>query len=252
MWKKIRILILLIILLIVAVNAYRDQNQNWSKPVMVLLHPINADGLPTTQQYIQQLSGQDLNGAREYLEKAAQQYRGQPTYFYFNLGRELKALPPKVPEQASLIDTVLWSLKFRFYAWKQHQSADGSPSVTLYLNYYDPAQTKQLKHSTALQKGRIGSVNLFASKKQAEQNKIVLVHELLHAFGASDKYDLATGQPLYPVGYAFPDQQPLFPQAKAELMAGHIPTSQTTSKMPDALEQTLINAITAIELGWKE
>ena len=39
------------------------------KPVMVLLHPINADGLPTTQQYIQQLSGQDLNGAREYLEK---------------------------------------------------------------------------------------------------------------------------------------------------------------------------------------
>ncbi|MGL3045232.1 MULTISPECIES: hypothetical protein [Acinetobacter] len=252
MWKKIRILILLIILLIVAVNAYRDQNQNWSKPVMVLLHPINADGLPTTQQYIQQLSGQDLNGAREYLEKAAQQYRDQPTYFYFNLGRELKALPPKVPEQASLIDTVLWSLKFRFYAWKQHQSADGSPSVTLYLNYYDPAQTKQLKHSTALQKGRIGSVNLFASKKQAEQNKIVLVHELLHAFGASDKYDLATGQPLYPVGYAFPDQQPLFPQAKAELMAGHIPTSQTTSKMPDSLEQTLINAITAIELGWKE
>lgn len=252
MWKKIRILILLIILLIVAVNAYRDQNQNWSKPVMVLLHPINADGLPTTEQYIQQLSSQDLNGAREYLEKAAQQYRGQPTYFYFNLGREFKASPPKVPEQASLIDTVLWSLKFRFYAWKQHESADGSPSVTLYLNYYDPAQTKQLKHSTALQKGRIGSVNLFASKKQAEQNKIVLVHELLHAFGASDKYDLATGQPLYPVGYAFPDQQPLFPQAKAELMAGHIPTSQTTSKMPDSLEQTLINEITAIELGWKE
>ncbi|WP_216935299.1 MULTISPECIES: hypothetical protein [unclassified Acinetobacter] len=252
MWKKIRILVLLLILLIVAVNAYRDQNQDWSKPVMVLLHPINADGLPATQQYIQQLSIRDLETARDFLQKSAQQYRGQPTYFYFNVGRELKALPPKVPEQASLIDTVLWSLKFRFYAWKQHENTDGSPSVTLYLNYYDPAQTRQLKHSTALQKGRIGSVNLFASPKQSEQNKIVLVHELLHAFGASDKYDLATGQPLYPVGYAFPDQQPLFPQAKAELMAGHIPTSQTTSKMPEALEQTLINEITAIELGWTE
>ena len=45
---------------------------------------------------------QDLKGTQEYLEKAAQQYRGQPTYFYFNLGRELKELPPKVPEQASL------------------------------------------------------------------------------------------------------------------------------------------------------
>ena len=250
MWKKIRILILLIILLIVAVNAYRDQNQNWSKPIIVLLHPINADGLPTTQQYIQQLSAQDLNGAREYLEKAAQQYRGKPTYFYFNLGRELQVLPPKVPEQASLIDTVLWSLKFRFYAWKQRQSSDPSANVTLFLNYYDPVQTKQLKHSTALQKGRIGSVNLFASKQQTEQNKIVLVHELLHAFGASDKYDLATGQPIYPLGYAFPDQQPLFPQAKAELMAGYIPVSQTTSKMPESLNQTLINEITAIELGW--
>jgi len=61
MWKKIRILILLLILFVVAVNAYRDQNQDWSKPIFVLLHPINADGSAATQQYIQQLSAQDLN-----------------------------------------------------------------------------------------------------------------------------------------------------------------------------------------------
>ena len=252
MWKKFRILILLMILFVVAVNAYQDQNQNWNKPVFVLLHPINADGLATTQQYIQQLSAQDLENARSYLQNAAQQYRGQPTYFYFNLGRELNVLPPKVPEQASILDTIIWSLKFRFYAWQQQQGSDSSTSVTLFLNYYDPAQTKQLKHSTALQKGRIGSVNLFASKKQTEQNKIVLVHELLHAFGASDKYDLSTGQPIYPAGYAFPNQQPLFPQAKAELMAGHIPLSETRSKMPESLDQTVINEMSALELGWKK
>ena len=34
MWKKLRILILLLILLVVAVNAYRDQNQDWSKPIL--------------------------------------------------------------------------------------------------------------------------------------------------------------------------------------------------------------------------
>jgi hypothetical protein len=78
------------------------------------------------------------------------------------------------------------------------------------------------------------------------------VHELLHSFGASDKYDLSTGQPAYPIGYAYPTQQPLFPQAKAELMAGHIPLSQQKSRMPDSLKQTLINEITAIELGWKK
>ncbi len=252
MWKNIRILCLLIILLIVAVNAYRDQNQDWSKPIIVMLHPINADGRAATQNYIQSLNLSELNGAQAYLQQMSAQYRGQPIAIYFQLGRELKQLPPKVPQQATMLDNILWSLKFRFYAWKQHEGADGSPSVTLYLNYYDPEKIKELKHSTALQKGRIGSVNLFASKKQAEQNKIVLVHELLHAFGASDKYDLTTGQPIYPLGYAYPKQQPLFPQAKAELMAGYIPVSEQKSKMPDSLKQTLINEMTAIELGWKK
>lgn len=252
MWKKIRVLCLLIILFIVAVNAYRDQNQNWSKPIIVMLHPINADGQAVTQNYIQSLNLSELTSAQEYLKQMSAEYRGQPISIYFQMGRELKKTPPKVPEHASMLDTILWSLKFRFYAWKQHASKDGSPSVTLFLNYYDPKHSKELKHSTALQKGRIGSVNLFASKKQAEQNKIVLVHELLHAFGATDKYDLATGQPLYPIGYAHPNQQPLFPQAQAELMAGHIPVSLDKSKMPDTLQQTLINQITAIEVGWKK
>lgn len=252
MWKKIRVLCLLIILFIVAVNAYRDQNQDWSRPIIVMLHPINADGQVATQNYIQSLNLSELTSAQEYLKQMSAQYRGQPISLYFQMGRELKKMPPKVPEQANMLDTILWSLRFRFYAWKQHESKDGSPSVTLFLNYYDPKHSKELKHSTALQKGRIGSVNLFASKKQSQQNKIVLVHELLHAFGASDKYDLATGQPLYPVGYAYPNQQPLFPQAKAELMAGHIPVSSDKSKMPDTLQQTLINEITAIELGWKK
>ncbi|MGE8561090.1 MAG: hypothetical protein ACN6NJ_09120, partial [Acinetobacter sp.] len=180
MWKKIRILCLLMILLIVAVNAYRDQNQDWSKPIIVMLHPINADGQVTTQNYIQSLNLSELTAAQEYLKYMSAQYRGQPISLYFQMGRELKKMPPKVPEQANMLDTILWSLKFRFYAWKQHESKDGSPSVTLFLNYYDPKHSKELKHSTALQKGRIGSVNLFASKKQSQQNKIVLVHELLH------------------------------------------------------------------------
>lgn len=252
MWKKIRIFILLLILLVVAINAYRDQNQDWDKPIFIVLHPINADGREATQRYIQQISLSDFDPARSYLQTAAEQYHTQPTFFYFKLGRELTVLPPKVPEQSGLMNSILWSLKFRFYAWKQHESADGAPSLTLFLNYYDPETTRELKHSTALQKGRIGSVNLFAAKKQSEQNKIVLVHELLHAFGASDKYDLSNGQPLYPIGYAFPQQQPLFPQAKAELMAGHIAISETQSKMPDSLGQTLVNELTAIEVGWQK
>jgi hypothetical protein len=251
MWKKIRILCLLLVLLVVAVNAWRDQNQDWTKPIIVLLHPINADGRTNTQNYINGLNIANLNTAQDYLKQASQQYRDQPVALYFKLGRELKQLPPKVPTDASLLSTVLWSLKFRFYAWQQRQGRDGAATVTLYLNYYDPSQTQILKHSTALQKGKIGSVNLFASNAHSQRNTMVMVHELLHAFGATDKYDLATGQPIYPIGYAAPNQQPLYPQQQAELMAGYIPLSQSKSKMPESLEQTRINEITAIELGWK-
>src|SRR5690606_38376130 len=129
MLKKIRILILLMILLIVAVNAYRDQNQDWNKPIFVLLHPVNADGLATTQNYIQQLSVQDLEEARTYLQTSAQQYRGKPTYFYFNLGRELKELPPKVTEQASLFQRVGWIRKSKYYGWQHNQVTDQSTNV---------------------------------------------------------------------------------------------------------------------------
>ncbi len=48
MWKKIRVSLLLCILLIVAVDTWRDMNQNWTKPIIVLLHPINADGQAAT------------------------------------------------------------------------------------------------------------------------------------------------------------------------------------------------------------
>lgn len=252
MWKQIRILCLLLVLLVVAVNAYRDQNQDWSRPVVVLLHPVNADGHANTQRYIQQLSLDQLQNAQQYLSAAAAEYRGQPVHFYFQLGREIQQLPPKVPENASMLDVMLWSLKFRYYAWKHSESADGSPSVRLYLNYYDPQYVHVLKHSTALEKGRIGSVNLFASVKQSEQNKIVLVHELLHAFGASDKYDLSNGQPTYPMGYAEPEKQPLYPQRYAEIMAGHIPLSENTSTMAENLAQTRLNLATAMEIGWKK
>ena len=250
MWKKIRVTLLLVILLVVGMNAWRDMNQDWSKSIVVLLHPINADGQASTEHYIQQISVEDLEEIEHYLQLQSESFYGKPITFHFQLGRELKILPPKVPETHSVLDTILWSLKFRYYAWKQHEGDDGSPSVTLYLNYYDPKLQKVLKHSTALERGRIGTVNLFASKKQSSSNKVVLVHELLHTFGAKDKYDRATGQPIYPLGYANPEQRPLYPQKRAEIMGGYIPLSQTKSQIPSHLEDTMISRLTAQEMGW--
>lgn len=250
MWKKIRVFLLLVVLVVVGINAWRDYHQDWKQPIIVQLHPINADGQASTERYIQQLSAQDLKGMQSYLQDSSAKYPGRPITVYFQLGRQLTQIPPKVPEEASVLDTIVWSLKFRFYAWRQHENQDGAATLTLYLNYYDPNIQSVLKHSTALENGRIGSIHLFASKQQSLQNQVIIVHELLHAFGAKDKYDLVTGLPAYPNGYANPDQKPLYPQSMAEIMGGHIPRTESKSVMPEYLSQTLVGPITAKEVGW--
>ena len=251
MWKNIRISILLLILIWAGVSTWQDYHQNWQRPIFVLLHPINADADPKTSAYLQQLSMQDYVQLAPYLHDMSKRYR-TPIQAYFELGRQLQQAPPVLPEKLGLFSSMLWSLKFRFYAWQQHQSQDGSSSVTLYLNYQQGQAGQPLPHSTALQKGRIGVVHLFASARQREQNQIIILHELLHAFGATDKYDLKTGEPLYPQGYAAPEQRPLYPQQKAELMAVRIPTSAHSSKMASNLKATVIQQRTAQELGWLE
>ena len=250
MWKKIRVALLLMILIIVAANAWRDTNQDWSKPVIVLLHPVNADHQEATQKYIDQLKDEDFRDVQQFLIEASKQYRDQPVSIYVKLGRELVKAPPKVPEDGNFIANMLWSLKFKWYAWQQHERADGAPTVTLYLNYYDMKTSTVLKHSTALEIGKVGSINVFAANVQRDQNNVVVAHELLHAFGAEDKYDYLTGQPRFPEGYANPNQKPLYPQTHAELMAGHIAVSAMENVMPNYLGQTIINPKTASEIGW--
>ncbi|MGU3312082.1 hypothetical protein [Acinetobacter sp. M5A5_2a] len=250
MWKNIRVLCLLIILLIVAVQAWRDQNQDWNHTVVVVLHPVNADGLQTTQTYTDQLKNEDFWAIKNYLDEWSQHYHGQTGNFVIRLGQQLQQRPPEVPENANILHVMWWSLKFRFYAWRQQQPEDSGASLKLYLNYYDPNYQKVLIHSTALEKGRIGSVNLFATKTQALQNQVVIVHELLHGFGAQDKYDLKTGQPIYPLGYAQPEKIPLYPQTQAEIMGGRTALSEQSSKMPNNLQETIIGLPTAREIGW--
>jgi uncharacterized protein YbjT (DUF2867 family) len=95
-------------------------------------------------------------------------------------------------------------------------------------------------------------VNAFASPQQAGSNKVIIAHELLHTLGASDKYDPATGQPLYPDGYAEPEADPRLPQKLAELMGGRIPFSATDSQIPRSLDEVIIGTVTGQEIRWRE
>lgn len=251
MFKNIRILILLSILLIVAVNSFYDKNQDWKQPIYIGLYPINADGSAVVDQYIATLTQEDFKQIDDYIAKQSANFN-RPAYMYYRLGEKVDIKPPEVPRNGGIMDAIVWSLKFRYYAYKHRPESNVKPSLTLFLQYHSPDKKIIMDTSTALQNGRIGVVNLFATKDKAQTNNVVIAHESLHGFGATDKYDLSNGMPIYPYGYANPTQNPTYPQAQAELMAMHKATSSTQFEMARSLNETVIGEMTATEIGWIE
>ena len=139
----------------------------------------------------------------------------------------------------------------RWFTSMLHWGSDRpSPDITVYLNYYSASESAALDRSTALRKAMISIANVFADRRMAGSNEVVIAHELLHTLGATDKYAPGTNQPLFPAGYADPSRNPRYPQTKAELMAGRIPVSPTEASIPASLERTVIGPATALEIGW--
>lgn len=252
MWKKLRIAILLLILAFVIIRSWQDQaDLNWKNSFYVAVYPVNVDNNPQVEQYIQQLTTADFAESAGFLNSEAKRY-GLPLYRPINivLGKPMSQLPPAPPTHGGIFEVMAWSLKLRYFAWKHEQPFNVHPQIQLYLLYFDTKQHPRLSHSTALQKGRVGRVNLFGDASYSQQNLVILSHELLHTLGATDKYDFANNMPAFPDGYGNPQQQPLYPQAKAELMGGRIVVSESKAVIPKSLAQTVIGQKTAREIGW--
>jgi hypothetical protein len=109
-----------------------------------------------------------------------------------------------------------------------------------------------LENSVGMQKGMVGVVNAFADRRQTQTNNVVIAHEFLHTLGATDKYEPASGQPIYPAGYAEPERIPLLPQRYAEIMGGRIARSEEDAMMPMNLRYVVIGPETAQEIRLTE
>ena len=252
MFKKIRIFVLLIIFATVVQQMFLDKaDLDWRDNFYVAVYPINADNSTEVGAYIKTLTRDDFEPAAEYFaEEGARYHLGMRRPVEVQLGSIVSEIPPAPPTNGSLLDTLVWSLKFRVFAWNNSPKVLVKPDIRLYLLYHNPVTNPVLSHSTALNKGRIGRVNLFGDKNYAKQNLVILAHELLHTLTATDKYDLETTLPAYPDGFAEPNKQPLYPQDFAELMGGRVPVSETKAEIPKSLNQTLIGEKTAREIGW--
>lgn len=252
MWRKFRIAFLLFVLATVAQQAWlSERDLEWGKNFYVALHPVNVDDSPKVAAYLATLTPEQFEPLTEYFASESQRY-GLTMYhpFAIRLGAQVTGNPPLPPRPASTLDAILWSLHFRWWAWRHSPEMQVRPKIRLYLLYHDPDKAEGLSHSTALSKGRIGVVHLYGAAEASSQNLVIVAHELLHTVGATDKYDLATNQPHFPEGYADPKGMPRYPQKKAELMGGRIPLSESAAEIPRSLQETLIGPITAREIQW--
>lgn len=255
MWRKVRIAILVTILVIVAGGAWLDQHRttSWEYTLRVGAFPVNADGSPVTAAFIDRLDEAQLQPVSEFIGREAHRYGvALDTPIEIRVYPQPATAPPVFVPDSGLFARILWSLRLRRY---RSQVVDGiaraRPRIALFLLYHDPTLATVLPHSLGLQRGLTGVVQLFASRSQSGQNAVVTAHELLHTFGATDKYDPDSDAPLYPSGYAEPLREPRFPQRYAEIMAGRVPLGPGQQEMPEDLSQALVGPATAREIGWR-
>jgi hypothetical protein len=252
-WRNIRVLILLLILLWAATHTWfeRISSTGWKQPLWVGIFPVNADGSAAAQAYIDGLQTREFADIEDFMAREAHRYGKElPEPVHIVLYPQVRQLPPQLDRGDGLIGTALWSLKLRWFAWREATVSRAPPRVRLFVLYHDPTTLKSVPDSHGMQKGLLGVVHAFALRPMAGSNSIVITHELLHTLGATDKYDPSTGAPLFPIGFADPNQQPLYPQDEAEIMAGRRAVSAQDAEMPAALNAVVVGPATAAEIRW--
>jgi hypothetical protein len=254
LWRSVRIFLLLLVLLAVATQQWLDRvhTQSWRETLWVGLYPLNADGSATAERYIHGLSRPDFAAIERFFAREAHRYGvrvEQPVHV--EVFPEGSQLPPELPRGAGPFGIAWWSLKLRWFAMRVGDVPGRVPTrIRIFVLYHDPATLEHVPDSHGLQKGLIGIVHAFATAAQAGENDIVIAHELMHIAGATDKYDPVNDQPLYPIGFADPERQPLYPQEAAEIMAGRRPLSVGQSEMPPSLREVVVGPATALEIHW--
>ena len=252
-FRAIRITVLLLLLALVGGVTWWEGMlvRSWLRPLDIVIYPVNGDGSEATAGYIARLSDEQFQEIGEFFDAQAERYRLKKLpRAHIRLGREISEPPPMPPQGArSALDSILWSLKTRYYAFRHTPFWSSLGQIRLFVVYHEGEEDKPLQHSLGLRKGLIGVVHVFAKQDMAAQNSVVIAHELFHTLGASDKYD-AQGNPLYPDGFADPGDAPRYPQHAAELMAGRRAVAPERAEIPEGLAQCVIGPKTAYEINW--
>ncbi len=252
MFKAARISILLFILIFVGVNTWLSQarSTDWNNSLWIKVYPINGDGSEVSESYMRGLDTDDFNSIESFISREAARYgKNLSRPLRVELGQPISEQPPLPDPHANMLGVMLWSLKLRWWAASVAGDQDRiTPDVRMFVRYFTPEKEIVLDNSVGMQKGMVGIVNAYASRRQQGSNNVIIAHEFLHTLGATDKYDPANGIPTEPHGLGEPDRKPLYPQRYAEIMGGRIALSEYEAMVPKSLKYAVIGPLTAHEI----
>lgn len=226
--------------------------EGWSGVVTIKVIPVIADNSLNTRSFVKSLTPKDFIEVSRYLNESAKRYGlDLSNVIQLELESPIESVPPSLPNaDTGRLANIVWALRLRWWAWGNQLSDHKDYHIRLFMLYQSPADGVRLAHSTGLRNGLIGLINARAFRPNKRFHNVVLTHELLHIFGASDKYDTNTGEPFYPEGYVEPNANPRWPQKYAEIMGRAKALNRDEHEVAERLGHTRIADITAREIGW--
>lgn len=254
MFKILRIILLLLVLASVLGTYLTHQAvaKDWTGEIIIKVIPVLADNNLNTRSFVTSLEPKDFEEVSQYLNQSAKRYGlDLSRVIRLELEAPISSVPPSLPEVSDgLLTQIIWALRLRWWSWNNQLNDHEDNHIRLFMLYQSPADGVQLGHSTGIRNGLIGLINARAFQASKRFHNVVLMHELLHIFGASDKYNLSTGEPFYPEGYVSPNANPRWPQTHAAIMGRAKAISQTEFQVAERLGHTRITELTAKEIGW--
>jgi len=256
-FARVRVAVLLVVLLLVGMWAWRDvrsrqQRTDWRRALVVALVVVR-DGA-VADDVIRGLEAR-VPYLRERLHDELARYRPGAFAPVTFVSRDLGALPSPVPRATGEGWTEL--AQFNYQLWRFARAVDTAAALDastvdarIYLVVRPPRDKAHLwVEGVGQQGGRVGVVEVEINATMIDFALFVATHELMHTLGATEKYD-AAGHVLVPAGLADPDQDPLYPQQRAELMARFRAVSESKEVPPESLNELAIGPVTAREIGW--
>lgn len=226
-----------------------SHRRDWQRPIAVRVHAVAAD--PDAVAARDALDDGALQPVLAFLDREGARYGvSAGRRMALRVGTAIDRPPPALDEVQTVWAALGYSLALRWWDFRAERSAGlEDADLRVYVVFHSPEDGKSLGHSVGLAKGGVGVAHVFAGAAHRGHANVVIAHELLHLFGASDLYD-AAGAPRYPEGYADPAAGPGAPQRWAELMAGSLAVGDGQFRLARDLDECRVGPHTAAEIGW--